>query len=151
MSITKNNPNTIHLAGPKVLVNEYAAGVAITPGMLVELYSDGGTLKVRPNASATEIQALSVAIEQSWQNKGVDDAYAVGDLVAFNYLAPGSVFWGLIPSGQNIAVGGLLQSNGNGMLKAATATTQDAGLGHFQALEAVNATATTRIRVQVIQ
>lgn len=152
MSITKLNPNTVRLGGPKVIVNDLVAGVAITPGYLIEAYSDGGVLKVRPNASATEIAAHFIALEQTEMNKTVDDAYAVGDLVIGAFLAPGSTFWGLIPSGQNIAVGGLLQSNGDGKLKAATATTADANLGKYQALEASGAvTADTRIRVQVIQ
>lgn len=152
MSITKLNPNTIWLGGPKHLVNDLVAGVATTPGMIVEMYSDGGVLKIRPNASATEQATIAVALEQAEMNKTVDDAYAIGDLVIAAFLVPGSTFWALIPSGQNIAVGGLLQSNGDGKLKAATSTTAADNLAKFQALEASGAvTADTRLRVQVIQ
>ena len=151
MSITQRRPNTIHLAGPKTTVNDYAASAQITPGMLVEMHNSSG-LKVRPNGSATEIQAIAVALEQIEMNKTVDDVYAIGDLVKFAFLAPGSTFWGIIPSGQNITQGALLQSNGDGKLKAATATTQAAGLGRFQALDSPGAvTADTRVRAQVIQ
>ena len=152
MAITKLNPNTIHLAGPKVLVDDLVAGGAITPGFLVEMYDDSGANKWRANASATEICAVAVALDRPELNKGIDDAYAAGDLVAVAFLAPGSVFYGLIPSGQDIANGDLLQSNGDGKLKAATATTQDAALGRFQALDNPGSvTADTRLRVQVIQ
>lgn len=153
MTITLKNPRKILLAGlpQAVIVNEYHAGVAITPGMLVELYNNSG-LKVRPNASATELTAVAVALEQTIQNKTIDEVYAVGDLVEFAFLQRGAVIYALVPSGQNITMGALLQSNGDGKLKAATATTQDANLGTFQALETTGAvTADTRLRVQVIQ
>jgi hypothetical protein len=93
-----------------------------------------------------------VALDRPELNKGLTDNYAAADLVAAGFLAPGSVFYGLIPSGQDIANGALLQSNGDGKLKAATATTQDAGLGKFQSLDNPGSvTADTRLRVQVIQ
>lgn len=152
MALTRKNPNTIHLGGPKVLVDEYVASAAITPGYLVEQHSDSGTLKWRKNASATEQVTLAVALDQPEFNLGIDDDYAAGDLVKAAFLAPGSVFYGLIPSGQNIAVGALLQSNGDGKLKAASATTAAANVAKFQSLDAPGSvTADTRLRVQVIQ
>lgn len=153
MAITRRAPNTILLASNpgKPTVNDYPAGGAITPGMLIELYNDT-VLKFRANASATEIAAACVALDQIEMNKGISDAYAVGDLVKAHFLDPGDVFYGIIPSGQNITQGALLQSNGDGKLKAATATTQDAGLGRFQALDSPGSVlADTRVRVQVIQ
>jgi hypothetical protein len=152
MSITKINPRTIHLAGPCTKVDDIAAGGAVTPGMLVEVYDDSGTNKWRANASATEIAALAVALDRPELNDGIDDAYAADDLCKVGFLAPGSVFYGLIPSGQDISNGALLQSNGDGKLKAATATTQSAGLGRFQSLDNVGAVVVdTRLRIQVIQ
>jgi hypothetical protein len=118
--------------------------------MLVELHDDT-TLKVRANGSATEIAALAVALERNELNKTIDDAYAADDVVKFGYLGAGSVFYGLVPSGQSITFGALYQSNGDGKLKAATATTQAAMLGRFQSLDDTGAvTADTRLRVQVI-
>lgn len=151
MAITKRNPNTIHLAGPCSIINHHIFGVAATPGMIVELYNDT-TAKWRPNASATEIQAVFVALEQDELNLGIDDAYAAGDLGKVGALQRGSEFLGIVPSGQNIAVAGLLQSNGDGKLKAATATTEAAGLGRFQAIDGTGGavTADTRIRIRVI-
>jgi hypothetical protein len=152
MALTRKAPNTIHLGGPKVVVNEYVASAAITPGYLIELHSDSGTLSWRKNASATEQVTIAVALDAPMFNEGIDDDYADGDLVEAAYLQPGSVFYGLIPSGQDIAVGDFLQSNGDGLLKEATATTATANVAKFQSLDAPGSvTAETRLRVVVIQ
>ncbi len=150
MAITKLNPRKIHLAGPVVVVHEHMSSEAITPGMLVELHDSTG-IKVRANASATELQALSVALDIPENNKGIDDDYASGDMVKIGYLTVGSVFYGIIPSGQDISLCELLVSNADGKLKTAGTTTEAASLGKFQSLDAPGAVvADTRIRVQVI-
>jgi len=157
MSITKLNPNKILLAADEDarIINDTdycLAGVAVTPGMLVEFYDNASAINVRPNASATEQCAKMVAVNSPELNVGIDTAYAIGDLVPVHPLEVGDIIYGIVPSGQNITMGGLLQSNGDGKLKAATATTQDAGLGWLQALETTGAvTADTRIRAQVIR
>lgn len=160
MSISKLNPNTIWLGGP---VHEVAhddadglgthkASAAITPGMLVEQHADSGELKWRPHDTDSEQVSLAVALNQPYLNKGIDDDYAIGDLVRVGWFAPGSTFYGIIPSGQDIAVGEYLQSNGDGKLKTASATTATANVAKFQSLDAPGAVvADTRIRVQVIQ
>lgn len=152
MAISLRAPNTIHLSGPITVVADVPAGEAITPGHQVEFYSDAGTLKVRKNASATEIAIHAVALEQIELNKTIDDAYAAGDLVKVGILGPGSVWYALIASGQNISMAELLQPAGDGTMKSATATTAAANLGKTQSLtEAGAVTALTRIRAQVIQ
>lgn len=152
MAVTARDPNTIHLGGDITRLNEHIAGVAITPGMLIEAYNDGTNMKYRPHASSTEFPTSIFATEKLIHNKTVDDVYAIGDLVAAVQGHKGSSWWALVPSGQNIVAGQLLQSNGNGMLKAATATTADANLGHFQALESTGGAvaATTRLRIQIL-
>lgn len=153
MALTRLNPRRVHLGGPLTKVDDfdYEAGGAITPGMLAEFYDDSGETKVRANSSATEIPTLAVALDRAELNKEITDAYAAGDVVPVGFMAPGTVFYGLIPSGQNISNGELLQSNGDGKLKSATATTADAMLARFQSLDNPGAvTADTRIRVQVI-
>lgn len=146
------NPNTIFLADGDNEVNDLVAGEAITPGHLIEVYAaSAGVNKWRKNSSATEYAALAVALDQPELNMGVDDAYAAADKVRARFLDAGDVFWGLVPSGQTIANGDLLQSNGDGTLKKATATTADANLGRLQALDNLGAVTTlTRCRVQVI-
>ena len=152
MAITQGTPRVVHLAGPKTEVNDLRSSAIITPGYLVEMHDDSDELKWRSNASATEQVAIAVALDQPELNKGVDDTYAAGDLVRAAFLAPGSVFWGLIPSGQDISFAELLQSNGDGLLKTAGTTTAAANTAKFQSLDAPGSVVVaTRIRVQVIQ
>lgn len=152
MAITKRDPNTIHLAGPMTEIEEFVASAAITPGMMVELHDDSGTLKWRPNASATEIQAKFVALEIiSLNSATIDTQYAAGDLVRVGAMGVGSKFWGIIPSGQNISAAELLKSNADGKLQTAGTTTAAANLGIMQSLDAPGSvTADTRLRVQFI-
>lgn len=148
--LAHRDPNTIHLGGEITKMNEHIAGVAITPGMIIELYDDSNKMKWRPHASATEISTGFVALEKSIHNKTVDDAYAIGELVYAARFHPGATFWGLVPSGQNVSAGEFGQSNGNGMVKVATATTSDANLAAYQFEEALGLiTATTRCRTRV--
>lgn len=154
MSVTYQVPRTIILASHPdlVIVGDLVASAAITPGMLVEKFSDAGVLKVRANSSATEIPEMSVLLNNPERNQGIDDAVAALDLVDVWMLQVGDVFYGIVPSGQNIAVGDLLQSNGDGKLKEATASTSDANLGKFRSLSALGAvTSDTRCRVERIQ
>lgn len=82
MSITVLQPNTIWLGGPRQQVNDLAAGVAITPGMLVERYVPSGTqVRLRPHATASVATGRFVATEASMVNKNVNDGYAINDLV----------------------------------------------------------------------
>ena len=154
MAITKRNPRTIHLAGPLTVVDDqdHVASAAITPGHLVELHDDGSNTDVRVNGSATEIVALSVALERAELNNTIDTAYATGDTVKIGYLGVGSVFYGLVPSGQNISRAELLQSNADGTLITAAATTAAASTAKFQSLDDLGSISTeTRCRIQVIQ
>lgn len=152
MSITQLNPHTIRLSGIETVINDLAASEAITPGHLVELASaSAGVNKWRKNSSATNITPMFVALNQEELNLGIDTACAAGDLIPVGVLEPGDKFYGLLPSGQNIANGDLLQSNGDGTLKAATAATAAANVARFQALDNIGAiTVQTRVRVQVI-
>lgn len=153
MTITKLNPRTIWLGGPVTKLDDvdFPASAAITPGMLVEIFDDAGNPKFRPNSAAAGQAALSVALERDELNDTIDTAYAIGDAVKVGYLAPGSTFLGLLPSGQDIAAGDPLQSNGDGKLKVATATTAAANVFRFQALDSPGAVVVdTRVRVQVI-
>lgn len=147
MSITKQNPRTIHLGGRVTEVNDVAAGVAVTPGMLMLRYSSTGTPKYKPHDSANSSAVPVVALNPSMLNKGIDDAYAIGDLVEAAVGEKGATFYMLIPSGQNIAAGDRLSSNGDGKLKAFNTT------AIFAALEDVNNAAgpgDARIRVEVL-
>ena len=136
MSITLNQPNTIHLSGEAIEVGDLAAGVAICPGMLVERTAAGAVIRTRPHATASVATAPNFAVEQSELNKGVNDGYAIADLVRSKIGTRGATFWALIPSGQNITAGQKLESNGDGTLKAYATL----GAALCSAVESVNNT-----------
>lgn len=145
MSITRNAPNTVYLGGPCTVINDVAANEVITPGMLVERYTSSGKLRLRKHATAAGAGAM-FACDASMLNKGIDDTYAINDLVEAVIGAPGTSFYALIASGANIGYGDKLESAGNGKLRAYTS-----GAQAFRALEAVNNSAgpsDARIRVE---
>lgn len=131
MSITKYPPNTVLLAGgpQPTIVNDIVASEAITPGMLIERFSDSGTPKFRKNATSGA-NGSTYAIEQSMLNRGVDDAYAAGDLVEAFVGKAGDTVWALVPSGTNVQAGAKMQADGAGLLIAV-----GAGLVIARALE----------------
>ncbi len=150
MSITKRDPNTIWLGGPRTEIGDIAASEAITPGHLIERFDSSGTQKFRKHATAAGAAAPIFATEQSMLNLGVDDAYAADDLVEATVGQAGTTIWALIASGQNIATGDFLESAGNGTLRVF-----GSGAKLAQALENRDNSAgalglTARIRVEVL-
>ena len=152
MSITKRNPNKIHLGDSHtnngVLVNDLAASEAITPGHLVERFNDSGTIKLRKHSTAGGLAQHLVALDQNMLNRGYDTDYAIGDLVEALVCPAGESVWMLIPSGQNIAGGDRLESVGDGTLRILAS-----GVALFEALENMDNTAgpsTARIRVEAL-
>lgn len=126
MAVALNPPNTIYLGGGMnagdggiTYINDKLAVEPITPGMLLELHDDGGTPAWGVHDTADDPCPVVVALEQVFLNLGISDAYADGDLVLAGALRPGSMFYGIVPSGQDLAIGARLQSNGDGKLKAA--------------------------------
>lgn len=149
MAIVKYPPNTIYLSGDKpgmVEVNDVAAGVSILPGMLLERYNSSGTPLYKPHSAAGK-GSQTYALNQSMLNKGVSDAYAIGDLVEAGIGAPGSTWWARLASGQNVVNGAKLTSNGAGYLRAVAA----GEIACAQAIESMDASAAAKmIRVEVI-
>ena len=146
MSITRNDPGTIWLGGPRTVINDMAAKAAFTPGHLVERVNTAGVWRWQKHSTAGGDGQRAVACEQSSQNLGVDDAYAASDLAEVAELGMGSNAWMFIASGQNIAYGDNLESAGDGTLRIYAS-----GVKLFVALETkANVTVLTRIRVEVI-
>jgi hypothetical protein len=150
MAITKRVPNTIAIrpatVPPNRINNDLVAVEAITPGMLVELHNDSGTLKWGVHDSANQPVARAVALDEIELNHGIATAYSAADLVKVGYFYPGDRFYGIIPSGQNITQGALLQSNGDGKLKA-----YSTGPGGFVAASSPGSVvADTRLWVEVL-
>jgi hypothetical protein len=145
MSITRYPPNTIWLGGEHAtVVNDLVAKEVITPGMLIERVNDAGTPKFQKHGTAA-VAGATYALDQSMLNKGVDDTYAVGDLVEALVCPAGTTVWALIASGQNIAAGVKLESAGNGTLR-----TLAAGIAIALAIEAANnAAGPSNMRIKV--
>lgn len=145
MAITKNPPNTIWLGGPRTEIGDIACSEALTPGHLIERFNSSGTMLYKKHATAGAAGS-TYATEQSMINKGVDDAYASGDLVEATIGSKGTNIWALIASGQTIVNGDKLESAGNGTLRIISS-----GVEIARALESKTAVVTpTRIRVEVV-
>lgn len=146
MSITKQDPRNIHLGGEVTEVSDLPASEVITPGFLVELVDDGGALKYQKHGSAAGDGAPSVALPQTHFNKDIDDDYAAGDTIMVAIGRPGTTFYMLIASGQDISRADKLESAGNGYLKILSGS-----FALFQSLDNPGSvTADTRIRVQAL-
>jgi len=116
---SKDTPKTILLGGCHGLQREGKAGGAITPGMLLNIRALAAV--VAHNEAGQECQA-AFAIENDFVGKGISDAYANGEQVRYGVLPDGERVYALVAASQNIALGDLLTSNGDGMLKEAGAT-----------------------------
>lgn len=93
-----------------------ATAVAITPGALVERTSAG--LVQAHSTAAGKAEGL-FALEDDFQGKGIDDAYAVSSLISCLNTTPGDRIYA-IPTGA-IAVGEFVESAGDGTVTAFSA------------------------------
>ena|SRR5690242_14753501 len=145
MSITRNDPNTVFLGGTRTQIGDLAVSEAVTPGHLVERFNSSGVIRWRKSTGNGTNKPPAVATDQSMLNKGVDDAYAAGDLAEVSILHPGGTAWMFIASGQNVSAGNLLGDAGDGTLKTSPT------VALFTALEnKPNVTTLTRIRVEAL-
>jgi hypothetical protein len=136
--------DVIILLGQPIQNEDAAAAEAITPGMWITLNGSGLWIK---HATGGGNAPLNVAMERDEMGKSVSVPYAIGDTVKAGALSSGMRFNALIPTGQNIAVGAQLESDGAGRFRILAT-----GTPKVRALEAVNnATGSdARIRVEVI-
>lgn len=150
---------TILLKGDPIR-KELKAGGTITPGHICQRNS-ANSVVVHPTAGGN-ISPI-VAIEDSLQGKGIADTYSSGDRVHLVYLSSGMEVLLILAISQTIAIGDLLESNGNGQVRKHTVQAADsvgallAGesiyphAGRFRAIEAVTTTsAVARIATEVV-
>lgn len=106
--------NTIVLKGGGGHYDEGVAGSAISPGMSIQLAADG-EYDPNPATKAESIKGgLLVAIEDGNQGKTVSDAYSASNRVFFYVPQAGDHVNALVKSGQDIAVGDVLNVEGGG-------------------------------------
>jgi hypothetical protein len=133
------------LGGPPVTNEDCAAAEAITPGHLVTYDGSGDLIK---HASSGGAAARNFALERDEMGKDIDTAYAVGDQVKVGAFHQGQRVYAFTPSGQNLAIGTFLESDGAGRL-----VTYSAGIRLARMVEAVNNSAgpgDARIRIEIV-
>ena len=109
---------TIKLKKVTDIINEYVAGEAITPGMLITLAADGDVDK---NAVAGGICEKMFAVEDELQGRTIDTDYDAADPVQCWLATPGEEVLAWLANGEDVAIGDKLVSNGDGQLKEYTA------------------------------
>lgn len=148
---SNDTPKTVILSGPAGIgiCQEALATVAILPGMLLARSSATG---VKPHDVDSGIANLHFAVEDGAQGRTIEDQYAIGEVVHFKTLVPGTKVYGLLAAGSAaIVVGDKLVSDGDGTLKKLVAAT--GGTVVAEALEAVNNSGggtRARIRVEIM-
>ncbi len=109
---------TIKLKKYTDIINEYNAGEAITPGMLLALAADGDVDK---NASAGLACEKMFALEDELQGRTIDTDYDAADPVQCWNATSGEEVLAWLANGEDVAIGVFLVSNGDGQLKEMTA------------------------------
>ena len=109
-------PNTVILRGDPVRREDRATGV-ITPGHLIEFASND---RLQVHSTSGGGAARMFALECDYIGDPVTEAYAADDRIPYADCAPGDIVWAHLASGQNVARGDYLMSNGSGALTAQT-------------------------------
>ena len=133
------------LGQPPVVNEEDAAAAALIPGHLID-YDAAGDLVL--HATAGIQAARTFALERDELGQDIDTAYAIGDQVKVGAFHVGQRVYAFTPSGQNLAKGDLLQSNGVGCL-VALASGQHALARMVEAVIAVTP-GNSRIRAEIV-
>lgn len=141
--MASNKPKNILLSGDPVVYEAVGSG-AIKPGHLLKLQSTG---KVAVHGTAAGAAAAIFAREEEYTGGGIDTAYADGDQVGYYACRPGDRVYAWLETGNNVAIGAFLESDGAGGLQLVSA-----GFPVAVALEAVNnaSGSQARIKVQVL-
>lgn len=105
---------TIKIKNYSDIMEEYEAHAAITPGHLVFLNSDD---EVAVHAVQTGPVLPMFACEDELQGKGITNAYAAGDQVQVWVPGRGDIVNALLADGENVAIGDMLISHGDGTLE----------------------------------
>jgi hypothetical protein len=93
---------------------EGVAGATILPGMLVGVQSDG-TIDYHKDEGGFAEKAF--AVENALAGKTITDAYSADDLIQYNIQRPGSIVQALVKDGEDVDIGDMLFSHGDGYLR----------------------------------
>jgi hypothetical protein len=134
------NNKVVALRGEPIVDEQLTASTAITPGHLIEVNAG----QWRPHDTATGAAEPWFALERDEVGKDYDDAYAADDRVKAGFFHQGQRVNALVASGEDLAIGDLLESAGGGLLTEGNTNPV------ARAAEAVVTTAETRVAVIVI-
>ena len=119
---------TIKIKKYSDVIEEFPAHEAFYPGTLVELTTDGD---VKKHATAGGNVLPMFALEDELQGKGIDDAFAAGDLVQCWTPNRGDVVLAILADGQDVGEGTFLESNAAGYLVAHTPDTASVDIPRY--------------------
>jgi len=105
---------TIKIKNYSDVNEEYKAHAAITPGHLVFLNSDN---EVAVHAVEGGSVLPMFAVEDELQGKGIDDAFSAGNVVSVWVPGRGDIVNAILADGEDVAIGDMLVSHGDGTLK----------------------------------
>jgi len=110
--------NTISLKTVNEIINEKIAAGTITPGMLIEVTSAD---TYQAHGTATGPGRAIFALEDAPQSGGeISENYAATDRVRGQTFRSGDQVYALLSASETVAIGGALESNGDGTLQAYT-------------------------------
>jgi len=112
---------TIKIKNYSDVFEEMVAATVILPGQLVQQTAAAATVSKHSTSGGNAIPMF--AIEDALQGKGIDDSYAIGDQVRVWIPGRGDIVYACLADEANIAIGDLLESDGDGMLKEHTVET----------------------------
>lgn len=141
-----DTPKTILLRGHPTSIEALAAAGTIKPGMLIK-YDSSGEFALH-DAAAAQCAAI-FAREPEYVGGNIDDAYDEGDNVVAWHCKPGDMIYAWLAQGQDVTIGTLLESDGQGALRDVATS----GVAIARAVEAVDnnpGTGIARIKVEVI-
>ena len=104
----------IHVAGPYRHEEAVVSGSDIYPGMLVRLNSSGQIVVHADEGGRGEMMVME---EDALQGAIVSTVYTATNVGSYMLPAKGTVFYGLVEDGQDIAIGDPLISAANGKFK----------------------------------
>jgi hypothetical protein len=146
---SNDTPKKNLLKGTPIQFEAGAAGPVI-PGELVMLANDG---RVQRHNVAADVAEAAFAREQEWAGGSIDAAYPANDRVPYYVCRKGDVVYAFVATGNNVAIGAKLESNGTGALRLSTHGTGTAAAAAAWpiavALEAVNNASGNNMRIKV--
>jgi len=128
--------NTIALKGEFIRKEVEATGVVL-PGMQVTMAGAAGGG-----------QRKAFALENDIIGRGIDDAYAVGEVIQVGCFGSGTEVYAYLAAGENVSAGAALVGDGAGALEAVGSEVNQDQVIAFAA-ESLNNTTSFRARIRI--